>query len=73
MQAEDDNAFQYMSSLIQSKPLIRRHKKHVPLNGQGVLDIEVDSSVCKTLYQDLMRFSSELNPTYGWKAQLEEC
>jgi hypothetical protein len=48
------------------------HKKHVPLNRNGALDTMTDSTVCKSLHQDPMKFSAELNPRNGWKGQLEE-
>lgn len=44
-------------------------KRQVPLNRQGVPNAEVDSLVCSNLHQDLMKFSAELNPKYGWKTQ----
>jgi hypothetical protein len=49
-----------------------RHKKHVPLNRNGALDTMTDSTVCKSLHQDLMKFNAELNPRNGWKGQSEE-
>jgi hypothetical protein len=48
------------------------HKKHVPLNRNGAPDTMMDSTVCKSLHQDLMKFSTELNPRNGWKDQSEE-
>jgi hypothetical protein len=64
---------QYRPSPLQPWPTVKRHKKHVTLNRVGVPDTKVDSSVRKSLYQDIMKFSTELNPIYGWKAQSDEC
>ena len=49
-----------------------RHKKHVSLNHNGAPDTMTDSTVCKSLHQDLMKFNVELNPRNGWKKQSEE-
>jgi hypothetical protein len=57
---------------MQPHSTTQRKRKHVPLNRQGVTDAEIDSSICKSLHQDIMKFSTKLNPIYGWKAQLED-
>jgi hypothetical protein len=57
---------------MQRRSVGQRQRKHVPLNCQGVPDAETDSSVYKSLHHDLMKFSAELNPIYGWKAQPED-
>ena len=63
-----DNAVQYRLLLLQPWPIVKRHKKHVTLNRVGIPDTKVDSSICKSLFQDIMKFNTELNPIYGWKS-----
>jgi hypothetical protein len=42
------------------------------LNRVGVPDTDIDSNDCKSLHQDPMRFSTELNPIRSWKSQPKE-
>jgi hypothetical protein len=72
LQNDMQNEMQYRSGAPHGRSANLRRQKPVPLNRNGVPDSEVDSSVCKTLHQDLMKFSAKLNPIYGWKTQPEE-
>jgi hypothetical protein len=67
-----DTSKQYQVAAKHQRPGLGRPKKHVPLNWQGTPDTAIDSPVCKSLNQDLMKFSAELNPVFGWKSQPEE-
>jgi hypothetical protein len=72
--SEEDvgNAMTFRTSSSKGIAVIHHRKKHVPLNRQRVPDSEVDQGVYKSLHQDVMRFSTELNPVYAWKAQPED-
>jgi hypothetical protein len=63
---------QYKPFPVHARASAVRHKKYILLNRNGAPDTMTDSTVCKSLHQDLMKFNAELNPRNGWKGQSEE-